>query len=54
MIASFRRDPEGIYETRVWSDAFGPVPGLTSFGLDGAGELYLTTADGSVYRLERG
>jgi glucose/arabinose dehydrogenase len=52
MIASFRRDLEGIYETRVWSDTLGPVPGLTSFGLDGAGELYLTTADGSVYHLE--
>jgi len=54
MIASFRRDLEGIQETRVWSDTLGPVPGLTSFGLDGTGELYLTTADGSLYRIEQG
>ncbi len=54
MIASFRRGPEGVQETRVWSDTLGPVPGLTSFGLDGAGELYFTSADGSLYRLDRG
>lgn len=54
MIASFRRDPEGIYEMRDWSDSLGRAPGLTSFGLDGAGELYVTTAGGSVYRLDRG
>ncbi len=54
MIASFRRGPEGVQETRVWSDTLGPVPGLTSFGLDGAGELYFTTAGGSLYRIDRG
>ncbi|HSQ37419.1 MAG TPA: PQQ-dependent sugar dehydrogenase, partial [Acidimicrobiia bacterium] len=54
MVASFRRDLEGIYETRVWSDSLGPAPGLTSFGVDGAGELYLTTADGLLYRIDRG
>jgi len=54
MIASFRRDPEGIYEMRDWSDSLGRAPGLTSFGLDGAGEIYVTTAGGSVYRLDRG
>ena len=54
MIGSFRRGPEGIQETRIWSETLGPVPGLTSFGLDGAGELYFTSADGSLYRLDRG
>jgi len=54
MIASFRLDLEGIYDLRTWNDTLGAVPGLTSFGVDGAGELYLVAAEGSVYRLERG
>ncbi len=35
-----------------WLDA-GSVPGLTSFGVDGAGEMYVTSANGTVYRIER-
>jgi hypothetical protein len=27
------------------------LPGLTSFGEDAAGEIYATTADGTIYRL---
>ena len=53
-ISSFRRDLEGLYDLRNWNGTVGALPGLTSFGLDGAGELCLVTADGTVYRLERG
>jgi glucose/arabinose dehydrogenase len=53
-IASFRGDRDGIYEQHDWSDSLGRVPGLTSFGIDGTGEIYLTSEAGAVYRLERG
>ena len=53
-ISSFRIDNEGIFETRDWGDALGPMPGLTSFGVDDAGEVYLTSTDGNLYRIDRG
>jgi len=53
MIASFRHDPEGLYDLQDWTEALGARPGLTSFGLDGRGELHLVTADGEIYRLQR-
>jgi hypothetical protein len=31
----------------------GPMQGLSSFGTDGRGELYLVLLSGEVYRLER-
>ena len=37
-----------------WAGELG-VPGrITSFGLDGSGEIYVTVIDGAVLRLERG
>ena len=51
---SFRIDGEGVFAERRWTDTLGAVPGLTSFGTDGFGELYLTVADGTVYQLVRG
>jgi hypothetical protein len=54
MIASFRRDLEGLFDLRDWTATLGARPGLTSFGLDGSGELHLVTADGALYRLARG
>jgi glucose/arabinose dehydrogenase len=54
VITSFRIDGEGIFEIRDWTDALGRVPGLTSFGTDGFGEIYLTASNGSVYRIEQG
>jgi glucose/arabinose dehydrogenase len=54
MISSYRRDPEGLFDMRDWSDTLGRVPQLTSFGLDGSGEIYLTSEAGSIYRVERG
>jgi glucose/arabinose dehydrogenase len=53
-ISSFRIDNEGISETRDWGDTLGPLPGLTSFGVDAAGEVYLTSTDGNLYRVDRG
>lgn len=53
-IASFRGDSAGLDEERDWTDSLGRVAGLTSFGIDGAGEMYLTSEGGVVYRLVRG
>ena len=53
MVASFRQDAEGLFDMRNWTGALGPVPGLTSFGVDGSGELYLVALSGEIYRLER-
>jgi hypothetical protein len=53
-VASFRHDLEGLFDLRDWTADLGPVPGLTSFGTDGTGELYLVTAGGTLYRLGRG
>ncbi len=39
-------------EIREWPRLH--VPGLTSFGTDAAGELYVTSVEGEVYRLVRG
>jgi len=54
MVASLRHDLEGLFDLRDWTTTLGAVPGLTSFGIDGAGELYLVTAEGALYRLGRG
>ena len=47
-----RIDGEGIFEIRDWPDL--ATRGLTSFGVDGAGELYVTSTDGTVSRIDRG
>jgi glucose/arabinose dehydrogenase len=40
-----------VTEERDWTeDLGGPVGSVTSFGLDGHGELYLVTYEGGVYR----
>ncbi len=45
-------DPGGSGEALEWfgSDS---VPGLTSFGTDAAGEVYVTSISGTVYRIDR-
>jgi glucose/arabinose dehydrogenase len=45
-------DAGALIEEREWAGR-GALPTLTSFGLDGAGELYATTADGRIWRLQR-
>jgi glucose/arabinose dehydrogenase len=42
-----------VAEVREWAER-GSLPSLTSFGVDAAGEMYATTADGRVWRLQRG
>lgn len=40
-----------VTEARDWTeDLGGPVGSVTSFGLDGHGELYVTTYEGGVYK----
>jgi glucose/arabinose dehydrogenase len=40
-----------VTEARDWTeDLGGPVGSITSFGLDGHGELYVTTYEGAVYK----
>jgi glucose/arabinose dehydrogenase len=43
----------GGFEETQWLPP-GTVTGLTGFGVDGDGELYVTSVDGSVYRIELG
>jgi glucose/arabinose dehydrogenase len=37
-----------------WTADFGSIGGLTSFGTDGSGEIYVTSTSGSVYRIVGG
>lgn len=49
-VRSFRWANGRVSERREWN--LGPLGSITSFGEDAAGELYVTSDDGSVYRLE--
>jgi len=58
LVRSARLGPGGTVEKRDWSSVLRRVTGepmrqLSSFGLDGRGELYLLLLDGDVYRLRR-
>lgn len=48
-LKSFRLESGQAVEQRTW--AIGAIGMVTSFGQDGAGELYLTSGNGRVYRL---
>jgi hypothetical protein len=50
-ISSFRYDGDRIAESREWPEL--TAGGLTSFGLDAAGELYVATAAGTIFRIEQ-
>jgi glucose/arabinose dehydrogenase len=51
-IRSFRYNArEKVVEKRDWSEQLGPIPLSTSFGLDADGDLYVTSAEGTVHRL---
>ncbi|HZJ47952.1 MAG TPA: PQQ-dependent sugar dehydrogenase, partial [Acidimicrobiia bacterium] len=47
-IRSFRYDDGAIADEQQWSDGIGNV---TSFGLDGSGELLVVTRGGTIYRM---
>ena len=52
-IRSFRWAPDGIREHWDWKAALDPdgaLNQLASFGVDGDGELYLLSLDGTIYR----
>jgi glucose/arabinose dehydrogenase len=49
-ISSFRIDGEGLFDTRDWPALSSP--GLTSFGVDGDGELYVVSSSGTVFRID--
>jgi glucose/arabinose dehydrogenase len=50
-IRGFRFVDGEVTEARDWTeDLAGPVGSVTSFGLDGHGELYVTTYEGGVYK----
>jgi hypothetical protein len=51
-IRSFRYNArEKVVEQRDWSTQLGRLPLATSFGMDADGEVYVTSADGTVHRL---
>lgn len=50
-VRSFRYSGGTVQDTREWSSLAPPGGGITSFGEDSAGELYITTAGGGVYRI---
>ena len=51
-IRSFRYNArDKVVEKRDWSKQLGQIPLSTSFGMDADGELYVTSAEGSVHRL---
>ncbi len=50
-LRSFRADDGGVEEQADWTEQVGSAGRVTSFGVDAAGEVYLTSADGTVRRL---
>lgn len=50
-IKSFRLENGGAANEKTWD--FDDVGSITSFGEDSAGELYITTGGGRVYRMQR-
>jgi glucose/arabinose dehydrogenase len=48
-VRSFRFQGESVTDEQEWD--FGDVGNITSFGEDGAGETYVLSNNGSVYRL---
>jgi glucose/arabinose dehydrogenase len=49
-VKSFRFDGSVSDETD-WSSELGAIGAITSFGTDAAGELYITTGEGSIFKL---
>ncbi|MHA1559698.1 MAG: PQQ-dependent sugar dehydrogenase [Alphaproteobacteria bacterium] len=50
-VGSFRYLDGKIRDYRSWTTEIGDIGNVTSFGVDAAGELYITSTDGRVYRV---
>jgi hypothetical protein len=50
-IRSFRPNGGVVTDERDWTSSIGTVNSISGFGEDGAGELYVTSFDGTVYQL---
>ena len=51
-IRSLRVDDNGaVAEVRDWSDDLGTIGKITTFGVDGSGELLVATMDGELFRI---
>ena len=48
-LRSFRLSGGAAVDQKEWS--VGSLGGVTSFGVDGSGELYVLSSNGRVYRL---
>jgi glucose/arabinose dehydrogenase len=52
-VRSFRHDNGAATELIDWTVQMGNVGNITSFGRDAAGELYITSTNGRVYKIVR-
>jgi hypothetical protein len=50
-VRSFPVDGTAAGPVSDWSRQIGDVGQITSFGKDGAGELYITAADGRIFKI---
>lgn len=50
-VRSFRREGTSAVDHADHTDAFGAIASLASFGEDGAGELYVMSLNGTVWRI---
>lgn len=50
-VYSFRYEGGAASEVTNWSDSWGSVGSITSFGVDSAGELYITLAEGMLLKI---
>ncbi len=51
-ISSFKYENGKVSDQKNWVDILGKVEMLSSFAIDGFGELYVISLGGSIYRLE--
>jgi glucose/arabinose dehydrogenase len=51
VVRSFRLDGGAPTDVRSWEDDLGRIASVTSFGLDAAGEIYVVSGDGEVFRI---
>ena len=52
-VRSFRYENGQAQDLVDWSEQLGDLGPITSFGIDGAGELYIMTAEGSLLKIVR-